>query len=66
VADRDFEIATLLAPLASTIQALALADAIRGWDHKLPTSVSLWWLPTSLVDTVTKMVVPAPKAETPK
>lgn len=62
IASKDKEIAELLGPYASTIQGLALAEAIRNkWDGKVPSSVSLWWLPSALTDLVSGMVkVPAP------
>ena len=52
VSTQDLQIAQTLAPHTSTIQALAAAEALRTFanksDGKLPTSVSLWWLPSSL------------------
>ncbi len=52
IAGQDVEVAKMLAPHTSTIQSLATAEALRTFasksDGKLPTNVSLWWLPPSL------------------
>jgi len=70
VAAQDVEVAKTLAPYTSTIQALASADALRAFanksDGKLPTNVSLWWLPTSLSDVFSNLLKPAPETAAPK
>lgn len=54
IADRDAEIAKLLAGNTDTIQKIATAEATRTlagkWNGSLPASVSLWWLPSGLSD----------------
>jgi hypothetical protein len=49
-------IAKMLTPHLEAIKTLAFSDAIRSFgqktDGKLPTNVSLWWLPTSLNDMI--------------
>ena len=61
-ASKEAEIAALLAPQTGTLQAIAQAEATRSiankWDGKMPTSVSLWWLPSSLTDLMSKMTSP--------
>lgn len=54
VASQEVAIAASMAPHTGTLQALAGAEATRTaankWDGKVPSSVSLWWLPSSLTD----------------
>jgi hypothetical protein len=54
IADREKEIAAQLESATTTVQALATAEATRTlanrWDGKMPSQVSLWWLPSSLTD----------------
>lgn len=54
IAIQDRAVAEQLNPYISTIQTLAIADALRSFgsktDGKLPTNVSLWWLPSSIAD----------------
>jgi hypothetical protein len=59
IADREKEIAEQLEASAPTVQALATAEATRTtanrWDGKLPSQVSLWWLPSALTDWLSGM-----------
>lgn len=54
IAVQDEAIAQKLAPHTKTIQSLAAADALRSFgnktDGKLPTTISLWWLPSGVSD----------------
>jgi hypothetical protein len=54
IANKDKTIADDMAPRVATLQALATAESTRTfaskWNGALPTSVSLWWLPSSLTD----------------
>jgi hypothetical protein len=54
IAGQDVEIAKTLQPYTTTIQSLASADALRTFanksDGKLPSNLSLWWLPSNLND----------------
>ncbi len=58
IASQDQAIAQSLSPYTGTIQALAAADALRNFgqktDGKLPSTLSLWWLPSSLNDFVSE------------
>lgn len=64
VAGQDVEVAKTLAPHTATIQALATAEALRTFasksDGKLPTNVSLWWLPPSLSEFLGGIFKPGP------
>lgn len=55
-ADKEAQIAGMLGPHTSTLQALANAEAVRTaaakWDGKVPQSVSLWWFPSDLAGLV--------------
>ncbi len=66
IATQDEAIAQKLGPYTATIQALASADALRAFgnktDGKLPTSVSLWWLPSGVSDFFGKLFKPASEA----
>lgn len=59
VADKDAKIADALAGKVPTIQAMATAEATRTlagkWNGAVPANVSLWWLPNSLTDFLTKL-----------
>jgi hypothetical protein len=52
IAGQDVEIAKSLQPYTATMQALAGAEAVRIFagksDGRLPSTLSLWWLPPSL------------------
>ncbi|MGO9569158.1 MAG: hypothetical protein ACLP5H_16615 [Desulfomonilaceae bacterium] len=65
IAGQDVEVAKTLAPHTSTIQALAAAEALRTFasksDGKLPTTVSLWWLPSSLSEFLGGLFKPGPE-----
>jgi hypothetical protein len=65
IADKDAKIADTLNGKVTTIQAMANAEATRTlatkWNGAVPTSVSLWWLPTSISDFLTKLGAPAAK-----
>jgi hypothetical protein len=58
IASQDLAVATALAPHTSTLQALATAEGTRTvankWNGAVPSSVSLWWLPSSLSDWLAK------------
>jgi hypothetical protein len=62
IAKKDLEVAAALAPYAGTLQALATAEGTRTvankWNGALPSSVSLWWLPASVSDWLTKPMAP--------
>jgi len=64
IASQDQAIAALLAPYASTIQALAAADALRSFGHKtdgkLPTTIV--GLPTELGPLMSSLLKSAPSA----
>jgi len=75
IATQDEAIAQKLEPHTLTIQRLATAEALRSFgnktDGKLPTNLSLWWLPSSLSEFFAKMFKPgsetaAPTANVPK
>jgi hypothetical protein len=57
IASQEAEIAMQMAPHTGTLQALAAAEATRTaatkWDGKVPSTVSLWWLPAGLTDWLT-------------
>lgn len=59
VAEKDAKIAAAMAPYTQTLQALAAAEATRTmsakWNGAMPSSVSLWWLPSSITDFFTGM-----------
>lgn len=63
VASQDIEIAKALGPHTSTLQALATAEGTRTvaqkWNGALPSSVSLWWLPSNISDWLSKALSPA-------
>jgi hypothetical protein len=63
VASQDIEVAKSLQPYTSTLQALATAEGTRTvankWNGALPSSVSLWWLPTSISDWLAKAMAPS-------
>jgi hypothetical protein len=63
IATQDLAVATSLAPHTATLQALATAEGTRTvankWNGAVPSSVSLWWLPSSISDWVAKAVAPA-------
>jgi hypothetical protein len=54
IAIQDEDIAQRLGKHTDTIQALALAETLRSFgnktDGKLPTTMSLWWLPSGMAD----------------
>jgi hypothetical protein len=60
IASQDLAVAQALAPHTGTLQALATAEGTRTvankWNGAVPSSVSLWWLPSSLSDWFTKAV----------
>jgi hypothetical protein len=62
VASQDIEVAKALAPHTTTLQALATAEGTRTvankWNGTLPSSLSLWWLPSSISDWVGKFLAP--------
>jgi hypothetical protein len=63
IANQDLAVANRLAPHTATLQALATAEATRTvagkWNGAVPSSVSLWWLPSSISDWVGKALAPA-------
>jgi hypothetical protein len=63
IASQDLAVATWLAPHTGTLQALATAEGTRTvankWNGAVPSSVSLWWLPSSISDWVSKTLAPA-------
>jgi hypothetical protein len=63
IATQDLAVATALAPHAATLQSLATAEATRTvankWNGAVPSSVSLWWLPSSISDWATKALAPS-------
>jgi hypothetical protein len=65
VASQDIEVAKAMQPYTPTLQALATAQSTRTvaekWNGALPSSVSLWWLPSSISDWVSKALTPADK-----
>jgi len=69
IATQDEAIAQKLAPYTSTIQALATAEALRSFgnktDGKLPTNISMWWLPPSMSDFFGKLLKPNSEAVAP-
>jgi hypothetical protein len=54
IAGKEKEIAAQLASSTATLQALATAEATRTvankWNGAMPSSVSLWWLPSGLTE----------------
>lgn len=54
IASQDLAVAQALAPHTGTLQALATAEGTRTiankWNGATPTSVSLWWWPSSISD----------------
>src|SRR5580704_10932926 len=58
IASQDLAVAQALAPHTVTLQALATAEGTRTvankWNGVVPSSVSLWWLPSSISDWVGK------------
>lgn len=60
VASKEAEIASSMQPHTATLQALAQAEATRKvadkWNGAMPSSVSLWWLPSGLTDLFTGML----------
>lgn len=62
IATQDLAVATSLAPHTATLQALAMAEGTRTvankWNGAMPSSVSLWWLPSSISDWVGKALAP--------
>jgi hypothetical protein len=63
IATQDLAVAQSLAPHAATLQALATAEGTRTvankWNGAVPSSVSLWWLPSSISDWAAKALVPS-------
>jgi hypothetical protein len=66
VSSQEVLIANTLAPHVGTIQGLANAEAVRTvagkWNGAVPSSVSLWWLPTGVSDFMTKLISPVAPA----
>ena len=60
IATQDEAIAKKLGPYTDAIKALATAELLRSFgnhtDGKLPTNISLWWLPASLSDFMGRML----------
>jgi hypothetical protein len=69
IATQDEAIAQKLEPHTLTIQRLATAEALRSFgnktDGKLPTNVSLWWLPSSFSDFFERMFKPSSETAAP-
>lgn len=63
IATQDLAVATALAPHTATLQALATAEGTRTvankWNGAVPSSVSLWWLPSSISDWAAKALSPS-------
>jgi hypothetical protein len=63
ISTQDLVVAQSLAPHVGTLQALATAEGTRTvankWNGAVPSSVSLWWLPSSISDWISKAVAPA-------
>lgn len=63
IASQDLAVAQSLAPHTATLQALATAEGTRTvankWNGAVPSSVSLWWLPSSISDWAAKALAPA-------
>jgi len=63
IATQDLAVATALAPHTATLQALATAEGTRTvankWNGAVPSSVSLWWLPSSISDWAAKALAPS-------
>jgi hypothetical protein len=63
ISTQDLAVAQALAPHTATLQALATAEGTRTvankWNGTVPSSVSLWWLPSSISDWVGKALAPA-------
>ena len=63
IASKDLAVAQALAPHTATLQALATAEGTRTvankWNGVVPSSVSLWWLPSSISDWVAKTIQPS-------
>lgn len=62
VSKKELEIATRLGPQVETLKGLSTATAIRTvsekWNGATPTSVSLWWLPSSVSEWLGKAMAP--------
>lgn len=65
VATQDLKVAQSLKDYTVVLQALSNANATRSiadkWNGQVPTSVSLWWLPTSISDWAAKALGPSGK-----
>ncbi len=63
IATQDVEVSKTMAPYTGTLQALATAEGTRRvaekWNGQLPSSVSLWWLPSSIGEWIGKTLAPA-------
>lgn len=63
IATQDLAVAQALAPHTATLQALATAEGTRTvankWNGAVPSSVSLWWLPSSISDWMGKALAPS-------
>lgn len=63
IATQDLAVAQSLGPHTATLQALATAEGTRTvankWNGVVPSSVSLWWLPSSITDWMGKALAPA-------
>jgi hypothetical protein len=63
IASQDLAVAQSLAPHTGTLQALATAEGTRTvankWNGAVPSSVSLWWLPSSISDWMGKALAPS-------
>lgn len=62
ISTQDLAVAQSLAPHTATLQALATAEGTRTvankWNGAVPSSVSLWWLPSSISDWAAKALTP--------
>lgn len=62
ISTQDLAVAQSLGPHTATLQALATAEGTRTvankWNGVVPSSVSLWWLPSSIADWVGKSLAP--------
>ncbi len=54
--------AQTIAPYMATLQQKAVIDAMNGWDHHLPSSISLWWLPSGVGDFFSRVFKSASEA----
>lgn len=63
ISGQDLAVAQALAPHTATLQALATAEGTRTvankWNGVVPSSVSLWWLPSSISDWAAKALAPS-------